>query len=531
MKNYVGLDFGTTNSVVCLNKQNNYELLHFHQYHKEIPSVVYYLDGSLKVSEYGCQKNAIALRNVKRLIGKRFDDIGDHSHDKSLFGAEIVKGSDGFCEFAIDGRQYSCIDIAAELFRYFKGLVDLRVEDYGVESTFISVPANYNTTQRQHTCEAARRAGFVNFSLLNEPTAACMAFGRDQYVRGKVMFFDLGGGTLDISTIEVTSDGYNVISTHGNSSLGGADFTKAMMEMIKDIIKRECDVDIFEGKSEKARGKIEGKLWSAAEEAKITLSSYTSCDISLSPFTNDEYDDTVTIYRTEFQPYIQSLVMKCLDEAKKALELSGLENRDIDNVLLVGGGSHIPYLQQQIENGGIGKVVIYAGKKDNDGLRIDSQFTMQGVAKGCCNCASKMSNPTVRVRDRLHSAIAIKCINGSVADQSFFRTPSGNLPYEMVEIFPRNTLYGGEPVRKVFYCEKPGMTVFQTCLFEKTSDGLYHEFLQITSERFTPDPIKYKELHFTFRLTLDGQLHVECMADNRSCLCTVMPFIKTSFVF
>ena len=531
MKNYLGIDFGTTNSVVCLNKRNYYELLSCKQNGTEIPSVVFYQDGLLKVNEYGCQKGATALRNVKRLIGKRFDDIDDHSHDKSLYGTDIVRGSDGFCTYAIDGHQYSCIDIAAELFRYFKSLVYKRVEDEGIESTFISVPANYNTTQRQHICEAARKAGIDNFSLLNEPTAACMAFGRDQYVRGNVVFVDLGGGTLDISTIEVTSDGYNVISTHGNPSLGGADFTKAMMEMIKDTIKKECDIDIFERKSEIEIRKIEGKLWNEAEKAKIILSSVMSCDIDLSPFTNYEYDDCVIITRSAFQPYIQSLVMRCHYEVMKALELSGLENKDIDYVLLVGGGSHIPYLQQIIENGNVGKAVIYAGKKDNTGLNIDVQFAMQGVAKGCCNCASKMSNPAVRVRDRLHSAIAIKCVSGNIAQQSSNSIPLGYQPYEMVEIFPRNTLFGGEPVRRVFYCEKPGMTVFQTCLYEKTSDGLYHEFLQITSQRFAPDPIAHKQLQFTFRLTLDGQLYVECMVDNRSCLCTVMPFIRTYCVF
>lgn len=355
MAKIIGIDLGTTNSCVAVIENSQPKVIENAEGARTTPSIIAYMeDGEILVGAPAKRQAVTNPKNtlyaVKRLIGRKFEEK-EVQKDIDLMPFSIVKADNGDAWVSVRDKKMAPPQISAEVLRKMKKTA----EDYlGEEVTeaVITVPAYFNDSQRQATKDAGRIAGLEVKRIINEPTAAALAFGMDKAEKGdrKIAVYDLGGGTFDVSIIEIADvDGekqFEVLATNGDTFLGGEDFDQRLMDYIVDEFKKEAGVDLKNDVMALQR------LKEAAEKAKIELSSAQQTEINLPYITMDATGPkhlAMKITRAKFEALVEDLITRSMEPCKIAIKDAGLSVSDIDDVILVGGQSRMPKVQEAVE--------------------------------------------------------------------------------------------------------------------------------------------------------------------------------------
>ncbi len=373
MGKIIGIDLGTTNSCVAVMEGNEPVVIANDEGRRTTPSVVAFLkNGERKVGD-PAKRQAITnpqntIMSVKRFMGRRYDEVGE---EISHWSYKVAKGDNNTVRIDIDGRLYTPQEISAMTLQKMKKTA----EDYlGQEVTeaVITVPAYFNDAQRQATKEAGEIAGLNVRRIVNEPTAAALAYGLDKGGKDhKIAVFDLGGGTFDISVLELGDGVFEVKSTNGDTHLGGDDFDKVIMDWLADEFKAEEAIDLRKDPMALQR------LKEAAEKAKIELSSSSETEINLPYITAvDGVPKHLVkkLSRAKFEQLADDLFTRCLKPCEAALKDAGMSASEIEEVILVGGSTRIPKVQEIVEK--------FFGKKPNRGVNPDEVVAIGAAIQG-----------------------------------------------------------------------------------------------------------------------------------------------------
>jgi len=373
MGKIIGIDLGTTNSCVSVMEGNEPVVIANEEGRRTTPSVVAFLkNGERKVGD-PAKRQAITnpqntITSVKRFMGRRFDEV---TEEISHWSYKVAKGDNNTVRVDIDGRMYTPQEISAMVLQKMKKTA----EDYlGQEVTeaVITVPAYFNDAQRQATKEAGEIAGLNVRRIVNEPTAAALAYGFDKKnIDQKIAVFDLGGGTFDISILELGDGVFEVKSTNGDTHLGGDDFDKIIMDWLAEEFKNDEAIDLRKDPMALQR------LKEAAEKAKIELSSSAETEINLPYITAvDGVPKHLVkkLTRAKFEALADNLFTRCLKPCEAALKDAGYNPSEIDEVILVGGSSRIPKVQEIVEK--------FFGKKPNKGVNPDEVVAIGAGIQG-----------------------------------------------------------------------------------------------------------------------------------------------------
>ena len=370
MGKIIGIDLGTTNSCVAVFEGNEPVVIANSEGKRTTPSVVGFVDGGERKVGDPAKRQAITnpkrtVYSIKRFMGETYDQV---QKEIARVPYSVVRGDNNTPRVDIDGRLYTPQEISAMILQKMKKTA----EDYlGQEVTeaVITVPAYFSDSQRQATKEAGQIAGLDVKRIVNEPTAAALAYGVDKSNKDmKVAVFDLGGGTFDISILEFGGGVFEVLSTNGDTHLGGDDFDQVIIDWLVQEFKNDEGADLTTDPMAMQR------LKEAAEKAKIELSSSTSTEINLPyimPVAGVPKHLVKTLTRAKFEALAHNLIQACLEPCKKAMSDAGLNNSDIDEVILVGGSSRIPAVQKLVED--------FFGKVPSKGVNPD-----EVVAVGAC---------------------------------------------------------------------------------------------------------------------------------------------------
>ncbi len=373
MGKIIGIDLGTTNSCVAVMEGNEPVVIPNSEGKRTTPSIVAFVEnGERKIGD-PAKRQAITnprktIYSIKRLMGESFDQA---AREVSRVTYSVVRGDNNTPRVEIDDRKYSPQEISAMVLQKMKKTA----EDYlGQEVTeaVITVPAYFNDAQRQATKEAGEIAGLKVRRIINEPTAASLAYGLDkQHKDMKVAVFDLGGGTFDISILELGEGVFEVKSTDGDTHLGGDDFDQVIIDWLADEFKREEGPDLRKDPMALQR------LKEAAEKAKIELSSSTQTEINLPyimPVDGVPKHMVKTLTRAKFEQLADSLINATMEPCRKALKNAGMTPSDIDEVILVGGSTRIPAIQEKVE--------AFFGKKPSKGVNPDEVVAVGAAIQG-----------------------------------------------------------------------------------------------------------------------------------------------------
>ncbi len=373
MGKIIGIDLGTTNSCVSVMEGNEPVVIANDEGRRTTPSVVAFLkNGERKVGD-PAKRQAITnpintINSVKRFMGRRFDEVGEEIKHWSY---KVSQGDNNTVRIDIDGRLYTPQEISAMVLQKMKKTA----EDYlGQEVTeaVITVPAYFNDAQRQATKEAGEIAGLNVRRIVNEPTAAALAYGLDKKHKDqKIAVFDLGGGTFDISILELGDGVFEVKSTNGDTHLGGDDFDKVIIDWLADEFKAQENIDLRKDPMALQR------LKEAAEKAKVELSSSSETEINLPYITAVDGVPkhlVLKLSRAKFEQLADNLFARCLKPCEAALRDAGLGTNDIDEVILVGGSTRIPKVQEIVEK--------FFGKKPNRGVNPDEVVAVGAAIQG-----------------------------------------------------------------------------------------------------------------------------------------------------
>ncbi|OQP40949.1 molecular chaperone DnaK [Niastella yeongjuensis] len=373
MGKIIGIDLGTTNSCVAVMEGNEPVVIANDEGRRTTPSVVAFLkNGERKVGD-PAKRQAITnphntIMSVKRFMGRRFDEV---TEEISHWSYKVAKGDNNTVRIDIDGRLYTPQEISAMILQKMKKTA----EDYlgqEVNEAVITVPAYFNDAQRQATKEAGEIAGLNVRRIVNEPTAAALAYGLDKGRHDqKIAVFDLGGGTFDISVLELGDGVFEVKSTNGDTHLGGDDFDKVIMDWLAGEFKNDENVDLRKDPMALQR------LKEAAEKAKVELSSSTETEINLPYITAiDGVPKHLVkkLSRAKFEQLADKLFERCLKPCEQALKDAGLSTSAIDEVILVGGSTRIPKVQEIVEK--------FFGKKPNKGVNPDEVVAVGAAIQG-----------------------------------------------------------------------------------------------------------------------------------------------------
>lgn len=350
MGKIIGIDLGTTNSCVAVMEGGSYKIIPNAEGHNTTPSVVgFATNGEILVGQVA-KRQAVTnptktLFGIKRLVGRKFTDK-EVQKFKEVAPFEIFANKNGDAWVKVDGKEYSPQEISAKILEKMKKAA----EDYlgqPVTEAVITVPAYFNDAQRQATKDAGRIAGLDVKRIINEPTAAALAYGQDVKKDKNISVFDLGGGTFDVSVLEITSDGvFEVKSTNGDTFLGGEDFDYRIINWLADEFKKENQIDLRKDKMALQR------LKESAEKAKHELSSVTQTDINLPFITMDASGPkhlNLNLSRAKYESLISDLIDKLVPPCKTAIKDSGFNITEIQDVILVGGATRTPVVQAKVK--------------------------------------------------------------------------------------------------------------------------------------------------------------------------------------
>ena len=373
MGKIIGIDLGTTNSCVAVMEGNEPVVIANDEGRRTTPSVVAFLkNGERKVGD-PAKRQAITnptntIMSIKRYMGRRFDEVTEELKHNAY---KIVKGDNNTPRVDIEGRLYTPQEISAMILQKMKKTA----EDFlgqEVKEAVITVPAYFNDAQRQATKEAGEIAGLNVRRIINEPTAAALAYGLDkQHKDSKIAVFDLGGGTFDISILELGDGVFEVKSTNGDTHLGGDDFDKVIMDWLADEFKKDEAVDLHKDPMSWQR------LKEASEKAKVELSSSQETEINLPYITAvDGVPKHLVrkLTRAKFEQLADKLIERTLEPCRKALKDAGMNISEIDEVILVGGSTRIPKVQEVVEK--------FFGKKPHRGVNPDEVVAIGAAIQG-----------------------------------------------------------------------------------------------------------------------------------------------------
>ncbi|MCS6895213.1 MAG: molecular chaperone DnaK [Bacteroidia bacterium] len=374
MPKIVGIDLGTTNSVVAVMEGSQPVVIVNQEGKRTTPSIVAFkADGERLVGELAKRQAVINPENtiysIKRFMGKTYDEaLGDVNR----VPYKVSRGNNNICQVQIGDKVYTPQEISAMILQKLKKAA----EDYlgePVTEAVITVPAYFNDAQRKATKEAGEIAGLNVRRIINEPTAAALAYGIDKRIKqGKIAVFDLGGGTFDISILDVGDGVFEVLSTSGDTHLGGDDFDQRIINWLVEEFLREEGIDLRKDPRALQR------LREAAEQAKIELSNQQSTEINLPYITVDPRKGPLnlqkTLTRTKFESLCEDLYERCLEPCRKALQAARLSPKDIDEVILVGGSTRMPRIQKLVED--------FFGKAPNKSVNPDEAVALGAAVQG-----------------------------------------------------------------------------------------------------------------------------------------------------
>ena len=375
MSKIIGIDLGTTNSCVSVMEGSSPEIINTDDGSRTMPSVVAFSDNDRLIGSAAKRQAATNPENTifsaKRFIGRTFDEV---SNEKDKLPYKIVKGSKGEVNFDCNGKKYSAPEISAMILQSIKQAAESYLGTKVTEAV-ITVPAYFNDSQRKATKDAGKIAGLDVKRIINEPTAAALAYGIDKQKDQKVAVYDLGGGTFDISILDIMDvDGEKSIevnSTNGDGSLGGDDFDTALVEHIAKEFNKTDGINLM--KDPQALGRVK----EAAEQVKKELSSATQAAVNLPFITADKSGPkhlNMNITRTDFEKLIDKLVERTKAPCLKALQDAGLKPSEIDEVLLVGGSTRIPKVQSLVKE--------IFNKEPNKGVNPDEVVALGAAIQG-----------------------------------------------------------------------------------------------------------------------------------------------------
>ena len=371
MGKVIGIDLGTTNSCVSVIENGEPKVIVNSEGRRTTPSIVSFKDGERKVGD-PAKRQAVTNPNntiysVKRFIGSTYKEIMSESN-KMPYKVEKDKGGNPVIK--IDGKTYLPQEISAIVLQNLKK----SAEDYlgaKVTDAVITVPAYFNDAQRNATKEAGEIAGLNVLRIINEPTSAALAYGINDDSDKKVVVYDLGGGTFDVSILEIGDGVFEVLSTNGDTHLGGDNFDNVIMDWMVNKFKEEQGIDLSNDSMANQR------LREAAEKAKIELSSSSETEINLPYITADSTGPKHMVYKlskAEFEKLVSGLVKKTIVPCQKAMKDSGLKVEDIDEVILVGGSTRIPIIQNEVKK--------FFKKEPSKGVNPDEVVAMGAAIQG-----------------------------------------------------------------------------------------------------------------------------------------------------
>ncbi|RVB27724.1 molecular chaperone DnaK, partial [Mesorhizobium sp. M7A.F.Ca.CA.004.05.1.1] len=363
MAKVIGIDLGTTNSCIAIMDGKEPKVIENAEGARTTPSIVAISGDDERLVGQPAKRQAVTnpentIFAVKRLIGRRYDDPVTEK-DKKLVPYKIVKGDNGDAWVEAGGRKQSPSQISAMILQKMKETAEAYLGEK-VEKAVITVPAYFNDAQRQATKDAGKIAGLEVLRIINEPTAAALAYGLDKKEGKTIAVYDLGGGTFDISVLEIGDGVFEVKSTNGDTFLGGEDFDMRLVEYLAAEFKKEQGIDLKNDKLALQR------LKEAAEKAKIELSSTTQTEINLPFITADATGPkhlTLKLTRAKFEQLVDDLVQRTIAPCKAALKDAGLKAGEIDEVVLVGGMTRMPKIQEIVKQ--------FFGKEPHKGVNPD----------------------------------------------------------------------------------------------------------------------------------------------------------------
>jgi molecular chaperone DnaK len=363
MAKVIGIDLGTTNSCVAVMEGATPKVIENSEGARTTPSIVAFTDDGERLVGQPAKRQAVTNPErtffaIKRLIGRSFEDPMTKK-DMGLVPYKIIRGPNGDAWVTADGKQYSPSQISAFVLQKMKETAEAYLGG-PVTQAVITVPAYFNDAQRQATKDAGRIAGLEVLRIINEPTAAALAYGLDKKKSGTIAVYDLGGGTFDISILEIGDGVFEVKSTNGDTFLGGEDFDMRLVEYLSAEFKKEQGIDLTKDKLALQR------LKEAAEKAKIELSSATQTDINLPYITADATGPkhlALKLTRAKYEALVDDLIQRTVEPCRKALKDAGLSAGQIDEVVLVGGMTRMPKVQEVVKQ--------FFGKEPHKGVNPD----------------------------------------------------------------------------------------------------------------------------------------------------------------
>ncbi|NJC26919.1 molecular chaperone DnaK [Neolewinella antarctica] len=373
MSKIIGIDLGTTNSCVAVMEGSEPTVIYNEEGRNTTPSIVAFLDGGERKIGEPAKRQAITnptrtVASIKRFMGMRFDES---SNDVGRVAYKVVKGDNGVARVDIDGRLYTPQEISAMVLQKMKKTAEDFIGSEVTEAV-ITVPAYFNDSQRQATKEAGEIAGLKVRRIINEPTAAALAYGMDKRSKDMtIAVYDLGGGTFDVSVLDLGDGVFEVKSTNGDTHLGGDDFDRVLIDFLAGEFKSQENIDLTKDPMALQR------LKEAAEKAKIELSSSTETEVNLPYITAVDGVPkhlVVKISRAKFEQLADELVQRTLKPCQEALKDAGLDKEEIDEVILVGGSTRIPAIQEAVEK--------FFGKKPNKGVNPDEVVAVGAAIQG-----------------------------------------------------------------------------------------------------------------------------------------------------
>ena len=374
MGKVIGIDLGTTNSCVSIMEGGDPKVIQNAEGTRTTPSMVAFNDEGERLIGQVAKRQAVTnpqrtIYSIKRLMGQELKSA-EVKHTKEMVSYEIVKGNQNLACVKVDGKNYTPQEISASILQKMKQTVEEYLGET-IEEAVITVPAYFSDAQRQATKDAGKIAGLEVLRIINEPTAAAMAYGLDKKHDEKIAVFDLGGGTFDISILEIGEGVFDVKATNGDTFLGGDDFDNRLITFFADEFKKESGIDLREDKMALQR------LKEAAEKAKHELSSSSETDVNLPFITADASGPkhfNIKITRAKFESLVDDLVKRCVEPCRKALKDAGCTSKDINEVILVGGMTRMPKVQETVKD--------FFGKEPHKGVNPDEVVAIGAAIQG-----------------------------------------------------------------------------------------------------------------------------------------------------
>ncbi len=374
MSKILGIDLGTTNSCMAIMDGKDGKVLENREGARTTPSMIAFTSKGERLVGQAAKRQAVTnpggtLFSIKRLIGRRFNDKMVE-RDKGLVPYKIVEGDNGDAWVDVNDKKYAPSQISAFVLQKLKEDAESYLGEK-ITQAIITVPAYFDDSQRQATKDAGKIAGLEVLRIINEPTAAALAYGMDQKKSGMIAVYDLGGGTFDVSILEIGDGVFEVKATNGDTFLGGEDFDARIMDYLADEFKKENDIDLRKDRMALQR------LKEAAEKAKIELSSATQTDINLPFITADATGPkhlNVSLTRAKLESLVEDLLERTKGPMEKALKDAGLSRSNIDEVILVGGMTRMPKVQEIVKD--------FFGKEPHKGVNPDEVVAMGAAIQG-----------------------------------------------------------------------------------------------------------------------------------------------------